>query len=44
MTKGKLIIIGGDAAGMTAASKLSREQAECETTNNYLEWISVLNS
>jgi len=30
MTSGKLIIIGGDAAGMTAASKVRREQPERE--------------
>lgn len=30
MTNGKLIIIGGDAAGMTAASKIRREQPERE--------------
>jgi NADPH-dependent 2,4-dienoyl-CoA reductase/sulfur reductase-like enzyme len=30
MTNGKLIIIGGDAAGMTAASKVRREQPERE--------------
>jgi len=30
MTKGKLIVIGGDAAGMTAASKVRREQPERE--------------
>ncbi len=30
MTKGKLIIIGGDAAGMTAASKVRRELPERE--------------
>lgn len=30
MTNGKLIIIGGDAAGMTAASKVRREQPDRE--------------
>ena len=30
MEKYKLIIIGGDAAGMTAASKIRRENKNCE--------------
>ena len=30
MTNGKIIVIGGDAAGMTAASKIRREQPERE--------------
>ncbi|TCO11063.1 CoA-disulfide reductase [Natronoflexus pectinivorans] len=30
MQNNKLIVIGGDAAGMTAASKVRREQPECE--------------
>ncbi len=30
MDKGKLVVIGGDAAGMTAASKVRREQPERE--------------
>ncbi len=30
MTNGKIFVIGGDAAGMTAASKIRREQPERE--------------
>lgn len=30
MKKNKIVVIGGDAAGMSAASKIRREQADCE--------------